>query len=241
MEGSGKTTVANILAGGKKLLGRIKYDKNYYDNRHLFSYGQLKDIYEGVIGPVAVDIADITVVKKWGGRFFNGHVISCYELAETLKQIVSTFSGIDYNVLLGESFRDERERKSHYSSVEKCQLSGRDILIKFSNGGVNKVDPHYWLKMTTKSIMSDIEKNKQVNPDSVQCSVISDVRAHNEIEFYRNLSTNIIHLIIYRDESELREDKEYLAYRDSATLIHNNGTIDDLEMKLSSVIMEFIN
>jgi hypothetical protein len=102
-------------------------------------------------------------------------------------------------------------------------------LIRFGTQGVRAINSNYWLDLANSKSDADL-------------LVLSDVRFVNEIDYFRGKG-RVIHIILYRDESELLINSnlhpskwEYLQRADKAILLHNNGTIRELEQKIAKII-----
>ena len=120
-----------------------------------------------------------------------------------------------------DEYFDLDERKM-YSFRELMQITGTDI-------GCNEIDTQIWTKKTISEIIASKEQN----------FIISDCRQDHELDVFRKLGFEILH--IKRDTSEIVEadthiTEKALKINENDSVINNNGTLDEFYIKLNNFL-----
>jgi hypothetical protein len=115
-----------------------------------------------------------------------------------------------------------KDKRTAYSFRELMQIAGTDI-------GCNEIDTQIWVKKT----LSEIADSKEQN------FIISDCRQDHELDVFRKLGFEILH--IKRDTSEIVEadthiTEKALKINENDTVINNNSTLDEFYIKLNNFL-----
>lgn len=120
-----------------------------------------------------------------------------------------------------DEYFDLDERKM-YSFRELMQITGTNI-------GCNEIDTQIWTKKTISEIIDSKEQN----------FIISDCRQDHEIDVFRKLGFEILH--IKRDTTgivskDFHITERPLLIKDNDTVINNNGTLDEFYLQLNNFL-----
>jgi len=251
-EGSGKTTVANMLTGGPKYELRKINDPLTYMTDVLFgdnnpwgySTEDQRDLLKLII--------ETNVDSKWFEKHPSGEYMAPFDIvsdkewvefsmATPLKKVCSILFDIDYDILLAQTpearvIRENMSCRHDYDKLPEGLFNGRVCLEYFGTDVMrNKFDRDIWMKILKRDATRAIDNDKRV--------VIPDVRFENEIDLISKLDGTLF--VIYRSAGELilTEDDEkthpakwnFLKYYTNSKnyeIIGNNGSIDDLQKSL---------
>jgi len=253
-EGSGKTTVANMLTGGPKHeLRKIKDPLTYmtdvlFGNNNPWGYSieEQKDCLKLII--------ETNVDSKWFEKHPPGEYIAPFDvvsdkkwvefsMATPLKKVCSIIFDIDYDILLAQTpearvIRETMSCRHDYDKLPEGLFNGRVCLEYFGTDVMrNKFDIDIWMKILKRDAIRAINNDKRV--------VIPDVRFENEIDLIRKLDGTL--LVIYRSDSELiltENDKkmhpakwsflEHYTKSKKYEMLCNNGSVYELQNMLNT-------
>lgn len=211
---TGKSTAADFFdkKGFKSvaLADGFKRDLAYTINR-LVSLGDKPFSYQDANGET-----DFNREEKLFTKYISKIIVQ-----DTYKRIL----GDDQKYYFVDDIIDEYfdlDKRKMYSFRELMQITGTDI-------GCNEIDTQIWTKKTISEIINSKEQN----------FIISDCRQDHELDVFRKLGFEILH--IKRDTSEIVEadthiTEKALKINENDSVINNNGTLDEFYIKLNNFL-----
>lgn len=154
----------------------------------------------------------------------ENHGFTKMAFADPIKWAVSSAFGIPVN----EVYSDEFKEMTH----PVWGMTGRQILQLFGTEAMRETfGTHFWVRRW----MMDYEKLR-----TVSSVVVSDVREEHEAEVIRDIGGLIVHL--RRDGAGLggveglHSSESGIKVHERDIIIHNNGTLQNLEVESSNIV-----
>lgn len=227
-QGSGKTTVSEMLCGEKENLGKPRpiNPENYVSEQLGINREQVEVLmHRWVDSEWSWDwcsrcIADQeTQTGKWRS----------ISLADPLKRVCSVLFNYPYHILLGErpETRDIRERLKTYQYSVCGSLTGRQLLQYFGTEVIrNNLGPSFWSKLAEKEIYNSVLTGQNV--------VIPDIRFPDEAAMLQNVNGKLFLISRGTEIKDTHVSESFWKTLSHDIVIDNNGSLKDLKIRLDS-------
>mgnify|MGYP002508388347 CR=1 FL=1 len=162
-------------------------------------------------------------IIRWKG---SNYEVQKMAFAEPLKEICMEFMGLNKYECY------DQEGKAEYN--EFWGMTNREILQRVGDGMRKTVHPDFWTKIMEERIAECV--------DNGTFFIITDVRYPNEAELIRKYGGKIVQ--IQRDAVEPNTGIDHPSERPLSQdhvdyVIHNNGTLHDLELSVCRFIEDY--
>lgn len=174
-------------------------------------------------------VGNIGVGKSTVAEIFKQNDYIELTFAGPVKEI-GLILGFDYENLYG-SQEDKLQINEFWG------VSGREFMQKFATNIMrNELSKHInmnldsktiWVRLCEKRITDLLKQNKKI--------IISDGRFPDEIDMIKKLGGKIIKIERYNNYNKQHESESYISQIEPDIIINNNGTLEDLHIKLKKI------
>lgn len=229
-EGSGKTTIANILSKSKKEENNIQINPREYVIKELVYRKEDEILF----------LMKKYVDSEWNWSWCRDTIELIADtdtewvtlsFADPLKKVCSILFNYSYKFLLGDEYRAERETCKSIKYNICGSLTGREILQYFGTDIMRDYDQDIWVKLLEKNCL-ELLKDKNV--------LITDIRFPNEKDTLLQMGGKLV--LVYREEKINDTHCSQQLYKtflsDVTTTIYNTKDINYLKDQIKLELMK---